>query len=183
MAIERTEPALTLEAAQLLRFPPFPTVPVGVELISFVSFRPSGIRVPIDEDDEDQVAGEIERDGLGIPTIALRVKHVADNTEKKKKKKKKKVGSSQQVQVAPEKPKTWWEVWEEFEDIKRGAYDRSVLPPFVRCVPCSERRDRNEAAVDRLSQAAVDFKNSFTWPSAAQGVQHVWDIVRYLHTW
>ena len=126
-----TEPALTLEAAQMLRFPPFPTVPDGVELISFVSFKPSGIRVPIDEDDGNHDADEIECDGLGIPTIALRVKHVSDGVEKKKKKKKKKVGGSQQVQVAPERPKTWWEVWEEFEDIRKNVYDRSVSSPFV----------------------------------------------------
>lgn len=133
MEIERAEPALTLEAAQMLRFPPFPTVPDGVELISFVSFRPSGIRVPIDDDDEDQATGEIERDGLGIPTIVLRAKHAADNAERKKKKKKKKVGSSQQVQVAPEKPKTWWETWEELEDIRRNPYDR-LVPPLLYAV-------------------------------------------------
>ena len=126
-----TEPALTLEVAQMLRFPPFPTVPDGVELISFISFKPSGIRVPIDEDDENNDANEIERDGLGIPTIALRAKHVSDGAERKKKKKKKKVGGSQQVQVAPERPKTWWEVWEELEDIRKNVYDMSVSSSFV----------------------------------------------------
>jgi hypothetical protein len=133
MAVESTDLALTLEAAQRLRFPPFPTVPDGVELIPFVSFKPSGIRVPIDDDDEDQPAGAIELDGLGIPTIALRVKHAADNAERKKKKKKK-GGSAQQVQVEPEKPKTWWEVWEEFEDIRKNTYDASVTSSFIRFV-------------------------------------------------
>jgi len=115
-----------------LRFPPFPQVPDGVELIPFNLFRPSGIRVPIDdEDDVDVDDGQrapvemIERDGLGILTIALRVKHATDSMEKKKKRKKK-VGA-QQMQVA-EKPKTWWEVWEEMEDIRRNAYDRRVHP-------------------------------------------------------
>jgi hypothetical protein len=131
MEIDRAEPALTLEAAQMLRFPPFPTVPDGVELISFLSFRPSGICVPIDDDDEDRATEEI--DGLGIPTIALRAKHATDNAERKKKKKKKKVGGSQQVQVAPEKPKTWWEVWEELEDIRRNPYDR-LVPPLLYAV-------------------------------------------------
>ena len=139
MAVERTtDPALTLETAQRLRFPPFPTVPDGVELIPFVSFKPSGIRVPIDDDVGDQPAGEIELDGLGIPTITLRVKHASDSMEKKKKKKKK-GGSSQQVQVALEKPKTWWEVWEEFEDIRKNTYDELVISPFVRCVSFPER--------------------------------------------
>jgi hypothetical protein len=117
---------------------------------------------------------------LGILTIPLRVKHVMD-TQEKKKKRKKKVNGAPQVQVAPEKPKTWWEVWEELEEIRRNAYDASVTapPPLIAfCVPCSERRNRNMAAMDRLYQAGVDFKNGRTWPTATQGVQHVWDIVR-----
>ena len=137
-----TDTALTLEAAIQLRFPPFPTVPDGVELIPFHAFRPSGIRVPIDDDGGDgNDYGDgggggvrrvlltlsedmIERDGMGIPTIPLRVKHAADNLEKKKKKKKKGGAAAQQhVQVAPERPRTWWELWEELEDIRRNAYD------------------------------------------------------------
>lgn len=37
--------------------------------------------------------------------------------------------------------------------------------------------NRNMAAMDRLYQAGVDFKSGRTWPTATQGVQHVWDIV------
>lgn len=123
--------ALTLEAAIMLRFPPFPAVPDGVELIPFHSFGPSGIRVPIEDDDDDeyesrQVSEVIECDGLGIPTIPLRVKHTTDSMEKKKKRRKKAGAGTQQVQVAPERPKMWWELWEEFEDIRRIAYDASV---------------------------------------------------------
>ncbi|KAH9059770.1 hypothetical protein EDB87DRAFT_742370 [Lactarius vividus] len=153
-----SEPALTLESATMLRFPPFPAPPDGVTLISFTAFRPSGIRVPIDDDDDPR-PGEVEVDGLGIPTVALRVKHAADSTEKKKKRKKKGV-SAQTVQVAPERPKMWWEVWEELEDVRRNAYNV------------------NETPVDRLCQAGLDFKNGRTWPTAQHGVQHVWDIFR-----
>jgi hypothetical protein len=135
------EPALTLESATMLRFPPFPEPPEGVTLIPFTAFRPSGIRVPIDDDDDFFVrAGQeqqqqVELDGLGIPTIALRVKHVADTSEKKKKRKKKS-GAAQSVQVAPERPKMWWEVWEDLEDIRRNAYNESVLVfrPFTSSV-------------------------------------------------
>lgn len=136
-----TDPAPSVESAMQLRFPPFPSPPDGIEVIPFHLFRPSGIRVPIDEDDDDYQRGlgnEVERDGLGILTIALRVKHTTDNLEKKKKRKKK-VNGAQQVQVAPEKPKTWWEVWEELEDIRRNAYDASVHASFITlCVPLSE---------------------------------------------
>lgn len=128
-----SEPALTLESATMLRFPPFPTPPEGVTLLSFTAFRPSGIRVPID-DDEDPRLNEVEVDGLGIPTIALRVKHVADNAEKKKKRKKKGGVATQSVQVAPERPKMWWEVWEEMEDIRRNPYNESVTPCVFPCL-------------------------------------------------
>jgi hypothetical protein len=126
--MDETNSTLTLEAAMVLRFPPFPAAPDGVELIPFHSFRPFGIRVPIDDDD-DGFDGRplsedvIERDGLGIPTISLRVKHATDNLEKKKKRKKKSAVGAQQVRVAPERPKTWWELWEELEEIRRNAYD------------------------------------------------------------
>jgi len=125
--------ALTIESAIMLRFPPFPPVPEGVELIPFHSFRPSGIRVPIDDDDDEydgrQVLSSemIEFDGLGIPTVPLRVKHATDSLEKKKRRKKKGGASTQQVQVAPAKPETWYELWEEFEDIRRNSYDPSVF--------------------------------------------------------
>ena len=77
------------------------------------------------DDDDAAQQQQVELDGLGIPTIALRVKHVADISEKKKKRKKKS-GAAQSVQVAPERPKMWWEVWEELEDIRRNAYNESV---------------------------------------------------------
>lgn len=123
--------ALTIESAIMLRFPPFPALPDGIELTPFHLFRPSGIRVPIDDDDDDEYEGRqvsemIELDGLGIPTVPLRVKHATDNLEKKKKRKKKGGAGTQQVQVAPEKPETWWDLWEEFEDMRRNAYDPSV---------------------------------------------------------
>ena len=130
MAETESGAALTIESAIMLRFPPFPAVPDGVELIPFHSFRRSGIRVPIDDDDDEyddrQMSELIELDGLGIPTIPLRVKHATDNLEKKKKRKKKGGAGTQQVQVAPEKPETWWELWEELEDTRKTHYD-----PFV----------------------------------------------------
>lgn len=178
--------ALTIESAIMLRFPPFPAVPDGVELIPFHSFRPSGIRVPIDDDDDEydgrQVSEVIERDGLGIPTIPLRVKHATDNMEKKKKRKKKAGAAKQQVQVAPERPKTWWELWEEFEDIRRNAYDASVSVSSLYVLLFLALNDGNRyvAPIDRLSLAGEDFKSGRTWPTTTQGVQHVWDIVRHI---
>ena len=131
-----TDAAQTLESAMLLRFPPFPAVPDGVELVPFHLFQPSGIRVPIDGDDDDyddRRAREdvIERDGLGIPTIPLHVKYAADNMEEKE-------GggiAAKQVQDAPEGPKTWWELWEELEDTRRNAYD-ALVPVSHTLIAC-----------------------------------------------
>jgi alpha-D-ribose 1-methylphosphonate 5-triphosphate synthase subunit PhnH len=63
--------------------------------------------------------------------------------KKKKRKKKGGAGAQQKVQVAPEKPKTWWELWEEFEDIRRNAYDVLVSASSSHYVlPSSALNDR-----------------------------------------
>ncbi|KAI0048063.1 hypothetical protein FA95DRAFT_1491522 [Auriscalpium vulgare] len=134
-----------------LRFPPFPTAPPGVTIVSFKDFKPAGIRVPIDGDDD-----AIEVDGLGIPTIPLRVKHSTDDQEKKKRKKKK----TQDIAVHPAKPRTWWEEWEELEDVRKNLYDP------------------RESRVDRLFKAASDFKGGRPWPPAASGLFNLWDQFR-----
>lgn len=57
----------------LLRFPPFPDVPQGVEIISFHNFTEKGIRIqPGGEDNET------EMDALGLPTVALASLHSTD---------------------------------------------------------------------------------------------------------
>jgi len=71
--------------APLIKFPPFPEVPPGVKILPFKEFHEHGIQI-FSEDGE-------EIDGLGIPTVALRVPHDTDEckTQAKKKRKKKKV--------------------------------------------------------------------------------------------
>ncbi|KAJ6457531.1 hypothetical protein C8R47DRAFT_1247099 [Mycena vitilis] len=59
-----------------LRFPPFPQVPEGVTIVPFKSFTERGIQLFRTEDEDGDGDGfEKERDGLGIPTVALRAKH------------------------------------------------------------------------------------------------------------
>ncbi|THH11035.1 hypothetical protein EW146_g8179 [Bondarzewia mesenterica] len=141
--------------APFLRFPPFPSPPDGKVVIPFKHFKASGICVPIDEDIDEE---DVEVDGLGIPTVPLRVKHTTDSVEKKKKKKKK---NSHTVSVAEDPPKrrTWWEEWEELEDIRKNYYDIKV------------------ARADRLYQAANDFKNGRAWPKPV-AVMNMWDQFR-----
>jgi hypothetical protein len=54
-----------------------------------------------------------------------------------------------------------------------------TLPSLRSAFRALNRCNRNMAAVDRLYQAGIDFKNGRAWPTATQGVQHVWDIVRH----
>lgn len=56
-----------------IRFPPFPQPPAGVQIIPFDAFKEVGIKLG--------GTGDIELDGLGIPTIPLRVKHDIDTAK------------------------------------------------------------------------------------------------------
>lgn len=96
----------------IYRFPPFPKVP---GLIPFKDFKPSGIQNP-----PLGFPDGIERDGLGIPTIAL--KHPADDNEqdvrgkKRKKKKNKRRGGGDGAPIVNGRRLTWWEDWERDEN-------------------------------------------------------------------
>lgn len=103
----------------LLRFPPFPNVPPGVEIISFCDFKEKGIRVqPGGEDNET------EMDALGVPTVALGSPHSTDwcKTETKRvrfngnrgprKKRKRRTGGG--PSTGPTSA-DWEEYWEERE--------------------------------------------------------------------
>ena len=91
------------------KWPPFPEPPPGVKIIPFDEFVPSGIVINMDPD-------AVEVDGLGIPTVQLKVKH--DNSGLPKKKKKKKALAGGNVKS------TWYEDWAEGEDL-RSSHDYS----------------------------------------------------------
>ena len=111
------------------RFPPFPQPPPGVTIIPFKDFKPAGIQVPA-----LGFPDGIERDGLGIPTCALKVRvddneHVSGNPKKKKKKGRRKYTGSVAGGVQADRRRLpWWEEWAIDED-KRGVreFDLSVL--------------------------------------------------------
>ncbi|KAG1844950.1 hypothetical protein DFJ58DRAFT_801710 [Suillus subalutaceus] len=141
-------------------FPPFPKPPSGVTLIPFKDFRARGIQLfgevvggPNEED--------MELDGLGIPTVELRVKHLTDecksNTRKRKRKKK-----TAAAEGVPARKVPWYEEWEEGEDLRitKGKFDS------------------NMSHVDRLFHAANDFRVNRTWPPIASGVSQLWDQFR-----
>ncbi|KAF8212335.1 hypothetical protein K438DRAFT_1806372 [Mycena galopus ATCC 62051] len=80
-------------------FPPFPSAPQGVKIIPFKDFTEYGARVV--------GADGVERDGLGIPTIAL-----------KNKKKEKPVATG-----GTSLKREWWEGWKLAGQPLRGSYD------------------------------------------------------------
>jgi hypothetical protein len=82
-------------------FPPFPSIE-GKNVIPFKDFKPAGLQITLDEDEE-------ELDGLGIPAVTLRVTHDIGKEKIKKKKKKRRT-------IAPDgTPVPWYEEWEEKE--------------------------------------------------------------------
>jgi hypothetical protein len=106
---------------RLFHFPPFPPVPEGVKIIPFKDFREHGTRV-VGED-------KIERDGLGIPTIALM------NKDKKKKAK------SMNATMNGSLKKEWWENWEASGEsvLVRGPYDPYVFLVVLTRLNCLPR--------------------------------------------
>ncbi|KAJ7509130.1 hypothetical protein B0H11DRAFT_1963960 [Mycena galericulata] len=153
MPAEAKNPAQATADGPLTRFPPFPVAPEGVTVVSFKDFVEHGILISEGDDDE------VERDGLGIPTIPLRTKHDTDvsktNPNRKKKSAKEMAGSR------PGFSKEWWADWAEGEDLRNhGPYDS------------------NAARVDRFHQAASDFQKYRKFPPAGTNVQYLWDQFR-----
>lgn len=111
--------------APFLTFPPFPDLPSDCTLPPFKDFKASGIQIFGGDD-------ETELDGLGIPTAELRVKHDTDEskTGKKKGKKRGKATRDAASNGEPVKRLTWWEEWEEGEDLRVSS---SGYPLYVSC--------------------------------------------------
>jgi hypothetical protein len=107
-----------------LRFPPFPSPPPGVTIMPFSAFTAKGIVIT---NTIEGVSNAIEVDGLGIPTVPMRVKHATDGEAgAKKKKKKKKGGASGTTGGDPARPVSWWDGWAEGE-AQRGLASRLDL--------------------------------------------------------
>src|ERR1700761_715037 len=95
-------------------FPPFPHInhPEGKTVMPFKDFKASGIQRPA-----PGFTDGVERDGLGIPTIQLKVDR-SNNDEhlvKKKRRRNKKKGAQQGI-VRDGQRLTWYEEWAENEE-------------------------------------------------------------------
>ncbi|KAG0698703.1 hypothetical protein DFH29DRAFT_940358 [Suillus ampliporus] len=144
-----------------ITFPPFPKLPPGVTLVPFKDFRVRGIQLfseAVGGPDEE----EMELDGLGIPTVELRVKHSTDECKSNTRKRKRKKKNAATVDGAPARKVPWYEEWEEGEDLRitKGKFDPNI------------------SHVDRLFHAANDFRVNRTWPPITSGVNQLWDQFR-----
>ena len=102
-----------------LTFPPFPQLLEGSTLPAFKDFQSSGIQMFSGDND-------VEIDGLGIQTVEMRTKHETDAIKtgnRKGTKRVRKAAAAAQREAAeargePVKKLTWWEEWEESEDLR-----------------------------------------------------------------
>ncbi|KAG6825546.1 hypothetical protein H0H87_009301, partial [Tephrocybe sp. NHM501043] len=138
-----------------MTFPPFPVAPPGVSITPFKDFKEHGIQMFPAENDV------IERDVFGIPTVELRIKHDTDTCKTETKRKRRVETSFKATPGVPGVRKEWWEIWEENEELKRtGPYNPHL--PYV----------------DRLYEAAADFRKTRTWPQGPTGIAATWDQFR-----
>ena len=97
-----------------LIFPPFPKAPPGAMIIPFKDFKERGIQMFPEADSDD-----IERDGLGLPTVSLNKRHDTDQCKTDTNRKKNvELVSLQKAHADPHARKEWWDVWMETEDSK-----------------------------------------------------------------
>ncbi|KAK0243412.1 hypothetical protein EDD85DRAFT_1019509 [Armillaria nabsnona] len=148
MAIEIPDPSQKASSTDFnMRFPPFPQPPEGIEIIPFKDYKEVGILKETPE--------RVERDALGIPTVAMKTVHATDrcktNAQSDEKDTKKSCSKAS---------REWWHDWESMERrIQSGSYYDDRLPPQ-----------------DRLHQAANDFIRARR--PIPQRVNHVWDQIQ-----
>ncbi|KAJ7062719.1 hypothetical protein C8F01DRAFT_1082355 [Mycena amicta] len=139
------------------RVQPFPEIPAGVTIVPFKDFVECGIRVPalVDSEWSETQQHDVERDGLGMPTIPLRAKHDTDvsKTIPNKKRTPREWAASR-----PTFRKEWWQDWTDGEDLRNhGPYNP------------------NDPTIDRFHQAASDFQKYRKFPPYSTKVQYMWE--------
>ncbi|KAH7924673.1 hypothetical protein BV22DRAFT_1120038 [Leucogyrophana mollusca] len=137
------------------KYPPFPTVPEGAVIIPFKDFAPSGYRRIASASGD---GSEIEVDGYGIPTVKV----VSEEEARQRSKDRKRRRNAGQSTDANGRIVPWWEEWEEGESTRTSSYPSKL----------------NTSYVDRVHQAADDFRVGRTWPPISSGVRTIWDQFR-----
>lgn len=142
-------PPHTATNTDFIRFPPWPSPPPGVTLIPFSDWAKKEVGIKLTCPNPDG----IEVDGLDIPTVALEHPHATDKCktdafredgEDAPKAKRRKIKTSA---MNGDLKREWWQIWADEEAGKFTGHYNPKTP-----------------AIDRLCQAATDFRASRTWP-------------------
>ncbi|KLO05354.1 hypothetical protein SCHPADRAFT_1002955 [Schizopora paradoxa] len=145
------------QGVPIYNFPPFPDPPPSVAIMPFKKFKPRGIQMK-NELDEDA----IEVDGEGRPMIQLKVKHDLSKPPMKKKKKSKTATTTNPGEKII-KRFIWYEDWAEGEELRSHF-----------------KYDLNLPREDRMIATMEDFKKSRTWPTGIDIRKHYEQIVVFL---
>ncbi|TFK43955.1 hypothetical protein BDQ12DRAFT_675853 [Crucibulum laeve] len=150
----------------IIKYPPFPPVPQGATIIPFKDFKEAGIQIFSSDDGE-------EVDGLGVPTVTLRVPHETDECKSDAKRKRHQAAEPPAAMppsrtMPSSRPhrvymrREWWEQWDEGEDLRVTSH--AYNPQATR--------------IDRMYQAATDFRLGRPWPPLQSRILYLWDQFR-----
>ncbi|KAH9482244.1 hypothetical protein JR316_0004342 [Psilocybe cubensis] len=152
---------VNLPDGPIIRFPPFPQAPDGVQVVPFKDFTERGISM-------NPGPNDTEIDTLGVPTVPLRSKHNTDGCKTNTKRKRREDETAARKKIGlPAKKLLWWEEWQEREAAR-------VSVGF----------DRNSTRFERIHAAAADFTDGRSWPldfASESGPKFIWErFLRYI---
>ncbi|PPQ92790.1 hypothetical protein CVT25_003901 [Psilocybe cyanescens] len=145
----------------IIRFPPFPQAPEGVQIMPFKDFEEGGICM-------DPGPNDAEVDTFGVPTVPLRPQHSTDvcKTNTKRKRRAEEMQARKKGGLGAKKL-LWWEEWQEREVAR-------VSVGF----------DSHSTRFERIHAAAADFTSGRSWPldfESESGPRFIWEkFQRYI---
>lgn len=110
---------VTMVPRHKFTFPPWPTIPEGVTIMSFKNFKQRGIQIAPGADDE-------EVDTLGIVTVAVKTRHSNDVCKTNTKRKKRLEEDARKAAAGIKKD--LWEQWEDKESTRMTSAHAYALP-------------------------------------------------------
>lgn len=136
-------------------FPPWPTPPEGVTIMSFKNFKQRGIQIAPGPGDE-------EVDTLGIVTVAVKTRHNIDVCKTNTKRKKRLEEDAKKAAAGIKKD--LWEQWEDKESTRMTSAHAYALPPLESTCLNAFFFNRHITIIEKIQQAAADFRAGRPWP-------------------
>lgn len=154
LATENT--LVTMNPRHKFTYPPWPTPPEGVTIMSFKNFKQRGIQIAPGPDEE-------EVDILGIVTVAVKTRHSNDVCKTNTKRKKRMEEAAKKAAAGIKKD--LWEQWEDKESTRMTTAHAYALPASG--LDVSERvfLNRHITIIEKIQQAAADFRTGRPWPT------------------